>query len=171
MKAYLCRERLDSSPEMEVIKMAKMHSRARGKSGSTKPIKKTIPSWVKYKPKEVELLVVKYAKEGKKPSQIGTRLRDVYGIPDIKTIVGKNVTEILKEKNLSLEFPEDLLALIKKSVFLRKHMEDNHKDFSAKRGLQLTDSKIRRLAKYYKKAKKLPSDWKYDPEKMKMHAQ
>jgi len=151
--------------------MAKMHSRARGKSGSTKPIKKTIPSWVKYKPKEVELLVVKYAKEGKKPSQIGTQLRDVYGIPDIKTIVGKTVTEILKEKNLSLELPEDMLALIKKSVFLRKHMEDNHKDFSAKRGLQLTDSKIRRLAKYYIKAKKLPSGWKYDPEKMKMHAQ
>lgn len=148
-----------------------MHSRARGKSGSTKPIKKTIPSWVKYKPKEVELLVVKYAKGGKKPSQIGTRLRDVYGIPDIKTIVGKTVTEILKEKNLSLELPEDMLALIKKSVFLRKHMEDNHKDFSAKRGLQLTESKIRRLAKYYIKAKKLPSGWKYNPEKMKMYAQ
>lgn len=151
--------------------MGRMHSRAKGKSGSTKPAIKANPSWVKYKAKEIELLILKYAKEGKKPSQIGLFLRDEYGIPDVKLITGKSITAILKEKNLQGELPEDLLALIRKSVLLNKHFETNKKDVSSKRGLQLTDSKIRRLVKYYIKAKKLPAGWKYNPEKFKMYAQ
>ena len=51
---------------------------------------------------------------------------------------------------------------------LRKHLEKNKKDYSSKRGLELTESKIRRLVKYYKKRKVLPEDWKYDPEKAKL---
>ena len=35
-------------------------------------------------------------------------------------------------------------------------------------GLQLTEAKINRLAKYYKKSQKLPVVWKYDPEKIKL---
>jgi len=151
--------------------MARMHSRDKGKSGSTKPVEKKVPSWVKYKPKEVEILVTKYAKEGKKPSQIGTYMRDEYGVPDVKLLTGKSITQILAEKKILAEIPEDLLALIKKSILLRKHLDENHKDVSAKRGLQLTDSKIRRLAKYYKKTKKLAADWKYNPEKAKILAQ
>ena len=38
----------------------------------------------------------------------------------------------------------------------------------AKRGLELTESKIRKLVKYYKKTKKLESDWKYDPDKIRL---
>ena len=148
-----------------------MHSRAKGVSGSTKPIKKVVPSWVKYSPKEAELLVVKYAKDDKKPSQIGILLRDQYGIPDIKLITGKTVNEILKERKIKQELPEDFLALIKKSVLLRKHLEGNKKDMSAKRGLQLTDSKIRRLAKYYKKKGILDAKWRYNAEQFKMYAQ
>ncbi|MFT4311035.1 MAG: 30S ribosomal protein S15 [Candidatus Woesearchaeota archaeon] len=151
--------------------MARMHSRARGKSGSTKPIVKEVPSWLKLTQKEVELLIVKLTKEGKKPSQIGMILRDEYGLPDVKTFTKKSITEILKEKDLVPELPEDLLALIRKAVFLRKHLEENKKDFGAKRGLQLTESKIRRLGKYYRKSKKLDSSWKYDPEKVKLYVQ
>jgi small subunit ribosomal protein S15 len=151
--------------------MARMHSGAKGKSGSTKPSKKAVPSWVKYKPKEVEILVTKYAKEGKKPSQIGMYLRDEYGIPDVKILTGKTITQVLKEKKMLSEIPEDMLALMKKSVLLRKHMDENKSDFSAKRGLFLTDSKIRRLAKHYKKSKVLPAEWKYDPEKVKIYVQ
>ena len=44
-------------------------------------------------------------------------------------------------------------------------MEDNKQDQTAKRGLQLTESKINRSAKYYRKEKKLAVDWKYDPRK------
>jgi len=151
--------------------MARMHSRARGKSGSTKPTKKVTPGWVQYKAKEVELLIVKYAKEGKQPSQIGLFLRDEYGIPDVKILTGKTISQILKEKNLSLELPEELMALIRKSVLLTKHMELNKKDFSSKRGLYLTNSKINRLVKHYKVTGKVPQDWKYDPARFKMFAQ
>jgi small subunit ribosomal protein S15 len=151
--------------------MARMHSRAKGVSGSTKPVKKVVPGWLKYSAKEAELLVVKYAKDEKKPSQIGILLRDQYGIPDIKLVTGKSVNQILEEKKIKQELPEDFLALIKKSVLLRKHLEVNKKDVSAKRGLQLTDSKIRRLAKYYKKKGILEAKWRYNPDQFKMYAQ
>jgi len=148
--------------------MARMYSGARGKSGSTKPSKKVVPGWLKYKPKEIELLIVKYAKEGKNPSQIGVYLRDEYGIPDVKVVTGKNISQILKEKNLLKEIPEDLMALIRRAVLLRKHMDENKKDMSAKRGLILTESKIKRFTKYYKRTAKLPLEWKYDPKKIKL---
>lgn len=142
-----------------------MHSRKRGVSRSTKPVKKSVPSWVKYKPKEVEMLIVKYSKEGMSPSKIGLRLRDAYGIPDVKILTKKSITQILKEKNLLSELPEDLLALIKKFIFVKKHLDVNNKDFTAKRGLQLALAKINRLAKYYKVSGRLSSDWKFDRKK------
>ena len=149
--------------------MARMHSRKKGKSGSTKPVKKVVPQWVKYKPNEVELLVVKYAKEGLTPSRIGVHLRDQYGIPDVKVITKKRIVSILKGKKLQKEIPEDMMSLIKKRVSVMKHLEENHKDMTAKRGLQLTESKILRLTKYYKKNEMLPKDWKYDPSKIKLY--
>ena len=142
-----------------------MHSRKRGQAGSTKPAKKVVPSWVSYKPKEIELLVVKYAKEGLTSSKIGIRLRDAYGIPDVKLITKKSISMILDERKLLKDLPEDMIALIKKSILLRKHLEENRHDQPAKRGLTLTDSKIGRLAKYYKKSGKLSVDWKFDPSR------
>lgn len=146
--------------------MARMYSRKHGKSGSKKPSKKIIPSWIRYKPNEVEHLVIKVAKEGKSTSQVGTYLRDVYGIPDVKTITKKSISDILDEKKLLPKIPEDLMALIKRSVFIRKHLEKNHLDTSAIRGLQITESKIGKLSKYYKLNGKIPQDWKYDPSKV-----
>ncbi len=65
--------------------------------------------------------------------------------------------------------PEDLLALIKRSIAIRKHLEKNNKDETAKRGLTLTENKIKALAKYYKKIKRLPVDWKYEPKKIRLY--
>lgn len=141
--------------------MARMYSRKRGKSGSTKPVRKTTPNWVKYKPEEVEKLILKYAKEGKKSSEIGTILRDKYGIPDVKTITSKKITKILEEKNMSRKIPEDLYNLIEKAIKIQKHLKKNKGDMIAKRGFQLTESKIKRLTKYYKRKDRLPKDWKY----------
>jgi small subunit ribosomal protein S15 len=148
--------------------MSRMHSAAKGKSGSKKPVKKTKPVWVRYGQNEIEFIIVKLAKEGKTPSQIGLILRDIYGIPDIKVMLGKSVTKLMKEKSLLAELPEDLMALIKKSILIRKHLEQNHKDETANRGLQLTESKIKRLIKYYKRTGKIQEGWKYDPEKTKL---
>ena len=148
--------------------MARMYSRRRGKSGSKKPIKKAVPLWVRYKAKEVELLVTKLAKEANTSSKIGLILRDSYGIPDVKILVGKSITDILKEKKLNKDIPEDLMALVKKNILVQKHLDANKKDMVAKRGLQLTESKIKRLVKYYKQSGVLNADWKYDPEKIRL---
>lgn len=114
------------------------------------------------------MLVVKYAKEGKSASQIGLYLRDEYGVPSVKLVTDKTVSQILKEKKMSPDLPDDLMALMRKAVLLRKHMGPNHKDMSGKRGLQLTESKINRLAKYYKAHGQLAADWKYDPEAIRL---
>ena len=147
--------------------MARMHSRKRGHSGSKKPLSPTKPTWIRYKPKEVELLVNKLAKEGKTTSEIGIVLRDSYGIPSVKLLAGKRITEVLAGKKLLPELPEDMLALMRTSVALRKHMTANKHDMTAKRGWQLTESKIKRLVKYYKNSSVLPADWKYDPTQLK----
>ena len=118
--------------------MARMHSRKRGTSKSTRPTKKNVPVWFRYKPKEIEFLIVKLAKEGKTPSQVGLVLRDTYGIFDASLVAKKSVTQILKEKKLLKTVPEDLTALIKKSISLKKHLEENKHDQPAIRGLQLT---------------------------------
>lgn len=146
--------------------MARMHSRKKGKSGSKKPLKLSKPIWLRYTAKEVELLVVKLSKEGKKSDEAGRVLRDTYGIPNVKVATGKSFAQILKEKKLTPELPVDLIALIKRVVIIKKHLEKNKKDMPAKRGLQLTESKIKRLAKYYRRAEKLPADWRYKQEKI-----
>ncbi|MEA1993237.1 MAG: 30S ribosomal protein S15 [Euryarchaeota archaeon] len=145
--------------------MARMHSRRRGKSGSTPPPMTDSPAWVEHKKKDIEALVVKLGKEGRSPSLIGMRLRDQYGIPNVKLSTGKKITEILKENGLTSKYPEDILNLIKKAVLIGKHLEENNKDYHSRRGLRLTEAKIRRLAKYYKRKGELPEDWRYDPEK------
>ncbi len=148
--------------------MAKMYSRDKGISGSKRPTRKSAPGWIRYKPKEIEMLIVKLGKEGYTAANIGLILRDNYGIPDVKEFTGKKVSAILKEKGLLGEIPEDLMNVIKNNIKVRKHLEENKTDKVAKRGLQLAESKIKRLVKYYKGTGKLSKDWKYDPEKVRL---
>jgi len=151
--------------------MARMHSGAKGKAGSLKPDHKTKPTWLRYSEKEIEMLVLKLAKEGLKPSQIGLHLRDSYGIPDVEFLTGKKITELLTEKGIKGKVPEDLQALLKRTIAIRKHVETNKHDNTAKRGLVLTESKIRRLVKYYKKADMLPKDWAYTAENIRLYVE
>jgi len=124
--------------------------------------------WVEYKPKEVEDLIIKYAKQGLQSAGIGVILRDQYGVPSVKLVTKKTVSHILKENDLYSKLPEDLFNLLKRAVELRVHMEKNKKDYQSYRGLELTESKIRRLAKYYIRKGLLPKGWKYDPEQAKL---
>ncbi len=151
--------------------MAKMHSRGRGNSGSKKPLKPSKPTWIRYKPKEIELLIGKLSKEGKTSSEIGIILRDSYGVPSVKLLTGKRLQEILVDKKLQPKIPEDLMSLMKRSVIIRKHIENFKQDMTAVRGLQLTESKIKRLVKYYKVIGKLVPDWKYDPSAVKIYTE
>jgi len=88
---------------------------------------------------------------------------------DPKTITKKSITKIFEEYKLLQKIPEDLTFLIKKKISLEKHFEENKQDKSALRGLQLTESKIKRLVKYYKKTKKLPVGWKYDSKSIRIY--
>lgn len=145
-----------------------MHSRKKGKSGSTQPVK-AVPSWAPYKGKVVEKLVLKYSKAGKSTSEIGMILRDSYGINSIKALTDKKVTQILESNDIKPELPEDLLNLIKRLVNIKAHREKNRQDMTAKRGDLLTTSKIRRLVKYYQKSGRLPVGWKLDYNRLKMY--
>lgn len=146
--------------------MARLHSRKKGKSGSTRPPRLEKPVWVERSAEEVENLVVKMARKGLSKSMIGIILRDSYGIPLVKVVSGKKISEILEAKEIESVLPEDLLNLVKKALNIRKHMETNHKDLQGKKGLQRTESKIFRLIKYYKKKSVLPIDFKYKPEQI-----
>ena len=56
-----------------------MHSRKRGKSGSSKPLISDCKKWVTYKPGEIEKLVIKFGSKGMQIADIGLKLRDSYG--------------------------------------------------------------------------------------------
>ncbi len=148
--------------------MAKMHSRRKGKSSSTRPIRPSTPGWVDLSLNDIEALILKLAKKGESPSRIGIILRDQYGIPLVKTISNKKLTQMLAEGGVKPKVPEDLTNLLRRAVSLDRHNKSNHKDMGAKRGLQLIEAKIRRLAKYYKKNGKLPQDWKYNLDQAKL---
>mgnify|MGYP001576582737 CR=1 FL=1 len=148
--------------------MARMYSRAKGKSGSTKPSKNTKKSWNIHSAGEIEQLIVKLAKLRKSSAEIGLILRDSYGIPDVSVIAGKKIGKIMKEKGLQGKLPEDLQALIKKDINLSKHFGTHKKDMTVKRGLQITLSKINKLAKYYKSRGDLAKGWSYDRSKAKL---
>jgi small subunit ribosomal protein S15 len=66
-------------------------------------------------------------------------------------------------------FPEDMLALMRKRVDIQKHMLENKKDMTAVRGLEITDSKIRRLVKYYKGKGRIEASWNYNPDEIKLY--
>ncbi|MGV8141220.1 MAG: 30S ribosomal protein S15 [Candidatus Woesearchaeota archaeon] len=149
--------------------MARAYSGAKGKAGSKKPIRRAVQSWTRYGAKEVEMLVLKLNKEGQTPSQIGLHLRDVYGVPDVKILCKKSITQILADKKSLNPMPEDLMALIKKLTLIKKHLDENKQDKVALRGLQITESKIQSLIKYYKRTGRLAKDWTYDVSKAKLY--
>lgn len=151
--------------------MARIHARKKGKAGSKKPSTRTTPKWVRYKKDEVEKLILKLVNEGNSSAKIGLILRDQFGIPFVKTITGKNISQIMKENKVYPQYPEDLFNLLKQAVNLRNHLEKNKKDYTSKRGLELLESKIRRLGKYYVRSGVFPEDWRYDPEKAKLLVQ
>jgi len=124
--------------------------------------------WVDFSAEEIVETIKSLANEGVSKSEIGMILRDQHGIPSVKAVTGKTITDIYGELGFKEELPEDLLNLIKKSVTLKEHMETNTKDFTAKRGYELTVSKIRRLSKYYKKKKILPKEWRYTEERARL---
>ena len=148
--------------------MAKMHTKRKGKSGSKKPLRTEVPEWANVSAEDTASIILTLWKQGVPTSQIGMILRDQYGVGDVKLLTGKKITQILKENEVAPHVPEDLSNLIIKALRLRKHLAANKHDLHNKRSLQLTESKIRRLVKYYHSTKVLPMDWLYKPETAEM---
>ncbi|XP_041445094.1 ribosomal protein S13 L homeolog isoform X1 [Xenopus laevis] len=95
-------------------------------------------------------------------SVTGVILRDSHGVAQVRFVTGNKILRILKSKALAPDLPEDLYHLIKKAVAVRKHLERNRKDKDAKFRLILIESRIHRLARYYKTRRVLPPNWKYE---------
>jgi small subunit ribosomal protein S15 len=112
------------------------------------------PEWSDVDAERIEERVVELAEEGRDPSRIGLVLRDegVAGtpIPDVKLATGKKITEILAEHDADPDLPEDLRNLMERAITLREHMQENPQDHQNKRVLQNVESKVRRLAEYYR---------------------
>jgi len=140
--------------------MGRVHTHRHGQSHSTRPISQRTPSWIS-NPKEVEELVVKYAKDGIPMSQIGIKMRDQHAVPLVKQVVKKSIKKILDENGIIPEIPEDLNNIVKKAVNLQRHLRSNNSDKRNVRSLELVEAKVHRIASYYKKIGVLPQNWKY----------
>jgi small subunit ribosomal protein S15 len=144
--------------------MSRMHSQRKGSSGSKKPMIDKSPAWVQQSPEEIKETVVMLAGEGMTAAKIGLVLRDQYAVPNVQLAVGISIREILAEKNIRFELPEDLQGLMKRAVELNGHIKAHPKDLHNLRGQQLIESKIRRLVKYYKREGVIPQTWQYSLE-------
>ena len=112
-------------------------------------------------------LIVTMAKKGMSPSQIGVAIRDKEAVPSIKLLTGQKIVRLLKKNGkyavdagCAPQIPEDIYCLIKKAVNIRRHMEKCKKDKDAKYRLILIESRIHRLARYYRRTQRLPNKWK-----------
>jgi small subunit ribosomal protein S15 len=141
--------------------MARIHSHRHGKSHQTRPPSKSNPSWVTTTPEEARTAALKMAKEGVTPSRIGQALRDDYGVPLVKPLVGKPLGRILSEGKAAPKIPQDLQDLIERAHRVQKHLGTHHSDRKNVHSLELVEAKIYRLSKYYKGKGILPSDFKY----------
>ena len=146
--------------------MGRMHSKGKGISRRCLPYRKAPPSWVQISASDLSSQIVKMAKRGLTPSQIGVVLRDCpHGIPQVKGVTGSKILRILKVAGAAATIPEDLYHLIKKAVNARKHIEKFRADTDGKFRLILIESRIHRLARYYRTVKALPPTWRYVSKK------
>ena len=141
--------------------MGRMHTHNHGKSHSIRPIELKKPEWVTMEPKEIEALIVKYAKDGMTSSLIGIKLRDQYAIPLVKPILNKTISDVIKENDLVPEIPEDLNNIVLKAVNLQKHLKENKSDSRNVRSLELVEAKVHRLSTHSKKNAIIPKKLKY----------
>ena len=148
--------------------MARMHSPGRGKSGSTKPMVDSAPEWSNTDEKEVTELILSLASDGHSTAAIGTILRDQHAVPDVRLVLGKRIGQVLAENEITSKYPEDMMSLMRRALRLIDHLDSNRKDRHNARQLELTESKIRRLATYYQSEGQLDSEWAYKRDQLRL---
>ncbi len=142
--------------------MARLHSRKKGKSGTKRAKGATVPEWVSVDKAELREAIVKMAKEGVPPAKIALQLRDQQGIANLRGFLGMSLLAFLQKEKAAPEYPEDLLALIRKAARMRTHLKTSKKDVHNTVKLGHVESKINRLVKYYSSKGRLPKGWRYD---------
>lgn len=140
--------------------MARTHAHTHGKSHSVRPTSKNAPTWT-IDGQEIVKKIIDFGKDGMSSSEIGLRLRDEYAVPLVKPIIGKTISQILEENNIIRTMPEDLERLLRKALGLQKHLSVHNSDKRNVRSLELIESKIHRLSRYYKREGMISRDWKY----------
>ena len=141
--------------------MSRIHSGRRGRSGSKRPYPLVKPEWVPLDSEEVIEEATKLAKTGVSPAQVGTTLRDSFGVPSVRAVTGRRLVPLLRAQGVTAELPDDLQALLKRVVHLQRHLLGHPKDHANRRGLTLMESRIRRLARYNRQRNLLPEKWSY----------
>jgi small subunit ribosomal protein S15 len=136
--------------------------REKGKSHSTRPVNINEALVSQHDPDTIKKIIEDLARKGTPPSMIGVILRDQYGVPFVKHVLGKSMKEILEDLKLKPEIPEELSNLIKRANNVIEHLKEHPKDYRAKRGLEEIISKINRLAKYYKREGVLDQNWRHE---------
>ncbi|MAD56683.1 MAG: 30S ribosomal protein S15 [Euryarchaeota archaeon] len=148
--------------------MARMHSKGKGTSGSSKPNNDTAPSWSESDKGTVEELILKYANDGHSSAKIGSLLRDIHAVPDVRLVMGERISQTLSRNNLDSTYPEDMMNLMRKALSLIDHLSSNKKDLHNRRQLELCESRLRRLAKYYVRTGRISSTWTYKRDQLRL---
>tara|TARA_B100000579_G_scaffold409890_1_gene399317 strand:- start:62 stop:466 length:405 start_codon:yes stop_codon:yes gene_type:complete len=126
------------------------------------------PEWSNTDEKEVTDLILSLASDGHSTAAIGTILRDQHAVPDVRLVLGKRIGQVLAENEITSKYPEDMMSLMRRALRLIDHLESNRKDRHNARQLELTESKIRRLATYYQSEGQLDSEWAYKRDQLRL---
>ena len=148
--------------------MSRMHSKGKGASGSRKPHSQSPPEWSNSDKKEVEELILQLSEEGNSNASIGTILRDKHGVPIVRLVTGERISQTLERLGKSGKLPEDLMSLMRRALRLIDHLSQNSKDIHNRRQLELCESKIRRLSRYYRENNQIDSDWTYKRDQLRL---
>lgn len=140
--------------------MGRMHSDGKGQSISMKPLSTIVPTYATKPFYEIKKDIIHHANKGMVPSAIGNMLRDQYGVGNAKDVLGMTILEFCKQNKCAPAIPEDLSSLISKSNSIRSHLRENRRDNDAKYRLNLVNSRLHRLVRYYKEKGALPGNWK-----------
>jgi len=150
--------------------MARMYKSRKGKSGSSKPYVDEAPEWSNTDAKAVTQLIIDLGKAGNSSAMIGTILRDQHAVPNVRLVLGgKRIVSVLAENSIGGTYPEDMMNLMQQAVGIINHLgSGNRKDLHNRRSLEITEAKIRRLANYYKAEGRLPSEWRYKRDELRL---
>jgi len=146
-----------------------MYKSRRGQSGSSRPNVSEAPAWSNTDKDAIQSLILDLAQSGLSSAEIGTVLRDKHAVPNVRLVLGKRISQVLSENGMGGTYPEDMMNLMRQAVGIINHLgSGNHKDIHNKRALEITESKIRKLANYYKGEGRLPSDWRYKRDELRL---